>query len=508
MAGKLGKFQIQGFSGWSPKISKRNHIGAIYGLDPQKATNVMVQMLSMTYGNTLDSMLSKFPIKEFENDNEYYWEIIGSARKNIPLVEARTSINGSAVTSGSTVGAGVAPFYLVFAEPWFYDGEVIVGNLNEQYPMRVLGDPIEEGVNYVYKVELMGGITEGIPSARLLAGERFSTEYAPVERGLSRKVGGIHFATPASMRNEWSQIRLHHKVSGELLNQKIAMGIPIIREVNGKVTKSVDTMWMHNVEWEFEKTWSDYKNNLLAYARSNRNSNGEYLNFGKSGEVIRMGAGLFEQMEYCNTEYYAPSDNPLSILKHINSLLYDISFGKIGYGNRTFVIKTGAEGARLFHEAVKQEVSGWQSFQVNADNLGMVKKTTASFSGPTQALAAGYQFTEYYAPMGIHVKLDVDADYDDPVRNKILFNGKPAHSMRYDIMDLGTSDQPNIFKCQIKGKPEYRGYQWGIRNPFTGQTENYNMSYDEDSAIFHRMGTFGVCVLDPSKTVSLIPNIL
>lgn len=35
----------------------------------------------------------------------------------------------------------------------------------------------------------MGGITAGMPAERLQAGERFSVEYAPVERALSRKVG-------------------------------------------------------------------------------------------------------------------------------------------------------------------------------------------------------------------------------------------------------------------------------------------------------------------------------
>lgn len=33
----------------------------------------------------------------------------------------------------------------------------------------------------------MGGITNGIPAERLLAGERFSIEFAPVEREGSRK---------------------------------------------------------------------------------------------------------------------------------------------------------------------------------------------------------------------------------------------------------------------------------------------------------------------------------
>lgn len=41
-------------------------------------------------------------------------------------------------------------------------------------------------------------------------------------------------------------------------------------------------------------------------------------------------------------------------------------------------------------------------------------------------------------------------------------------SYRYDIFDIGTMDQPNIFKCKVKGQEEYRGYQWGpFRNPLT-----------------------------------------
>lgn len=69
------------------------------------------------------------------------------------------------------------------------DGEVIVGNLNQVYPFRILGEPRMEGTNAVYKVELMGGNTTGCPSERLLAGERFSIEFAPVEKEGSRKVG-------------------------------------------------------------------------------------------------------------------------------------------------------------------------------------------------------------------------------------------------------------------------------------------------------------------------------
>lgn len=497
MAGNLKKFQMLGFQHWKG-LTKENHLGSIFQLAPQKATNLMVQLLAFYRGKTLDTLLSQFPVKEFDDDSEYYWDVVGSSKRNIPLVEARDE-DGNVVTSASAnVGAGTAPFYLVFAEDWFADGEYIVGNLNEIYQFRILGDARFEGSNAVYKVELAGGNTTGVPAERLLAGERFSVEAAFVEKELSRKVGDVRFSSPISMRNEWSTVRIQHKVPGSMLNKKLAVGIPVV-DASGK--KSVANMWMHNVEWAVEQQFSDYKNNALAFGRSNRNANGEYMNFGKSGNVIKTGAGLFEQMEVANTMYY----NTFS-LKLLEDAIYELSAGKLDFGERTFIIKTGERGAILFHKAVLNTVSGWTQF-ITDGNPSVIEKTSSKLH--SNALSAGFQFVEYKAPNGVRVKIDVDPFYDDPVRNKIQHpNGGPAMSYRFDIMDMGTMDQPNIFKCKIKGQEEYRGYQWGIRNPFTGQVGNPYMSYDEDSAVIHRMATLGICVLDPTRTMSLIPAVL
>ena len=499
MAGKLGKFQTGTFTSWKG-LTDQNHLGAIYRLAPQKATNLMVQLLALQRGKTLDTFLSQFPVKEFDDDSDYTWDVVGSTRRNIPLIEARDE-NGTVITAESgNVGAGTTPFYLVFGEDWFADGEFIVGNLNEIYQFRILGNPRMEGTNAVYKVELAGGNTLGCPAERLLAGERFSVEAAFVERDLSRKVGDVRFVSPISMRNEWSHIRIQHKVGGAMLDQKLAIGIPTIDNKTGK--KSVTNMWMHNVEWEVEQQFSDYKNNALAFGRSNRNGNGEYTNIGKSGGVIKTGAGLYEQMEVANTMYY----NTFS-LKLIEDSLYELSASKLNMNDRYFLIKTGERGAIQFHKEVLKTVSGWTQFVLDNSSLNVVQKTQSQLH--TNALSAGFQFVEYKAPNDVRVKIDVDPYYDDTVRNKIMHpQGGPAFSYRYDIMYIGTMDQPNIFKCGIKGKTEYRGYQWGLRNPFTGQMNNMNMSFDEDSAVFHRMATLGICVLDPTRTLSLIPAIL
>ena len=447
----LGKFQTREFSYWKG-LTKDNHLGAIFSRAPQKATNLMVQLLAYQRGKTLDTLLNKFPTREFENDEEYTWDVIGSSKRNIPLIEARDE-NGTVVEdNGRMIGVGTAPFYLVFGEDWFADGEFIVGNLNEVYQFRVLGDARMEGTNAVYKVELAGGNTDGVPSERLLAGERFSIEAAFVESELSRKVGDVRFSSPVSMRNEFSTIRIHHKVPGNKINRKLAVGIPVVD--NGKRTTM--NMWMHYVDYELEMQFSDYKNNALAFGRSNRNSNGEYKNIGKSGVVIKTGAGLYEQMDVANTLFY----NQFS-LKLIEDALYELSAAKLGMGDRYFLIKTGERGATQFHKAVLQEISGWSQFTLNGDALGVIQKTQSPLH--SNALAAGFQFVEYKAPNGVRVKIDVDPFYDDPVRNKIQHPlGGPAFSYRYDIMDIGTMDQPNIFKCTVKGEPEIRGYQWGL----------------------------------------------
>ena len=135
MAAKLNKFQMVGFDYWKG-LTKETHLGALGQIAPQKATDIMVQLLAAYRGKSLDTFLSQFPVREFEDDNEYTWDVIGSSKRNIPLVEARDE-NGTPVTEknaedGIMVGAGTAPFYLVFAEDWFADGEYIVGKSRKE----------------------------------------------------------------------------------------------------------------------------------------------------------------------------------------------------------------------------------------------------------------------------------------------------------------------------------------------------------------------------------------
>jgi hypothetical protein len=499
MAASLGKFQVFESQSWSG-LTTKNHLGSIYKLAPQKASNMITKLLAFNYAPTLDTMLSKFPVKYFETDDEFTWDLIGSMERNYPLVEAR--VNGVVVLTGDTnVGAGGEAIELVFAEKAFHDVNVIVGEKNEIYPLRVLEDPTPEAGNYVYKVELMGGVINGMPGSELIGGKRFSKDFSPVEDTLSIKGGDIGFSSPIALRNEFSMIRMQHTAPGNMKKRALILPFEYVDPKDNKV--KVSNAWMEHVEWKFEYEFSMEKSRLLMYARTNRDQNGDYYNIGKSGHVIKMGSGIREQMETSNTVYY----NDFSI-KFLTNMLTELSEGKLSMDERHFVLRTGERGAVQFHEAVKADVSGW--LPIGFDNTGTasIYKTASNLN--QNSYGAGFQFVEWLAPNGIKVTLEVDPFYDDKVRNKILHpKGGVAESYRYDILDIGTKDgEPNIQKAMVKGAEDIRGWEYGLRNPFPSAPEFAVMSNAIDGSTYHRACVAGAIVRDPSRTASLIPSIL
>lgn len=459
----------------------------------------MVRIMSWKYGNVLDTLMSKFATKTLDSDAEYTWDLVGPSSQNYTLLCARDE-NGNEITKqGNNIGANGCPFYLVFEEDWTWRGATIVGNYNEIYPIVVLDEPRFEGGNTVYRVALSGSVPDGIPDERLLAGEKFSFEANFISDDFDREVGNLSFASHNKMSNTFSTIRAKYKVGGKMMDDKLAVGIPI---GDGKGGWKVVNKWMLYVDFEFERQFRDQKNRALAYGTSNRNANGEWLDHDSNGRAIKKSSGLYQQLELGNVYYF----NKFS-LKVLEKALMRLFEGVVDYSDRHVVLITGDAGAMDFHKAVLNETQGWTPFQ-GFDNTNVVYKTNSQYN--QNSLGAGFQFTEYRGPMGIVVSILVDQSYNDPVRNKITMpDGSLAYSHRMDIMDIGSSTNPNIFKVLSKAQPEVRGYQAGpFGNPFTGEVGNNHASYDENSAVAHKRATLGMCVLDPTRTISLIPNVL
>jgi hypothetical protein len=500
--------KIQNFQMYEPKswkgFSTENHLGSIFQKKPQKATNTMLRLLATNRGKNLENYLMQFPVKYFDTNDEFYWELIGSSRRNLPLVEARIDLSGTTVSSStvSNVGANGARFFLVFAEDWFADGNVIVGEKPDLYPIRIVGPASIEGTDAVYECELMGNVKAGIPPEELLGGKKFSKEFSPVEHEMSREVGDIHFTSPFAMRGEFSSIRIKVEVPRTAMGRKLATKLPVVGKDGAQ--RTIDT-WMHYVDFKLEEEFSDEKAKCIAYGKTNRDENGKYNNRGKSGFFIKQGSGIREQMEQSNTYIYSTFD-----LKLVEDVLYSISESKLGLKDRLFVMRTGERGAAQFHKAAQAIASGWNAFNYlgSTGAPAIIQKTTSELH--SNALSFGYQFVEYRAPNGVVLRVEVDPMYDDRERNKVMHpNGGVAESYRYDIMYIGSTDEPNIQIAKVRGMEDIRGYQNGpFGNPFTGKTGNENASWDIDGSVIHKIATFGAIVYDPSRTVTLIPSLL
>jgi hypothetical protein len=489
---KISPFQMTEAQSWAG-LTTKNHLGAIYQAKPQMASKLMTRIHQTNFGMDLDTYLEQFTPLYLDTDDDFEWDLIGSAKKNVPLVEAR--ISGTAVTATDQAGKNHSEIELVFNEQWFSDENVIVGEKNEVYPLQVIADPVMEGANWVYRVVLITGDSDlFVPYEELTAGKRFSKDWSLVEQTLSKKGGLVNFTSPFKMRNSFSMIRMQHTVPGNMIDR------PFATAWKGDDGKTYST-WTQYEDYQFDMQFRMEKNRLLMFARANKDNNGAYHNYGKSGFIKKQGAGIRQQMESSNTAFYSDFS-----IEYLLDILLDLSEGKLPGDKREFVLRTGERGAVQFHKALEANAQLFQPLR----NQDRMYKTSGDSVMAKMGYGYGGQFVEYVGPQGIKVNLSVDSLYDDRERNKIYHpDGGVAESYRYDILDVGTSDgEPNIRKVYVKGSEDGMGYEPGLRHPFSRGGERNIMANSTDGYTMHRWAICGAMVKDPSRTATLIPSVL
>lgn len=500
---RISDLQVGDAKSWSG-ITTRNHLGSIFKVEPQLGSKIISRLLNRYYGTSLESMLSKIPVKTFDTDEDFTWKMIGSSERNIALVEARF-VGGAVIDENDfSVGANGAEFEVIFPERLFAPTDVIVGELNERYPMIVQSE-FEDGTNFGYVVKMYGAdaVVSGIPGEELVSGKLFSKEYSPVSRTGSVRGGETSFTSPIDFRNSFTYIRKQYKCFGDMIDRKIAANFEYVDE-SGK--KQSFTTWLQYQSFVFEHQFQQEKNRAMFYGRTTIGADGKVSNIDKhSGQGIYAGFGLREQMEVSNTYFY----NDFTA-DYLTNILSELSINKLEMDERKFIIRTGEKGAMLFNKAIQAVASGWAPLQ----DTGFQKNVDSKLH--QNARSVGAQYVEYMAPNNIVVSVEVDRSYDDPVRHKVkapttgIFSGGVAESYRMDIFDIGTLDgEPNIQKVMANNQKEVNAYIPGLRDPFRPDGGAPKMVVNSwDGFEMHKYCAFGVMVKDPSRTASLIPAIL
>lgn len=507
MGQQLNPFQFIEQQSWSG-MTMPYTLGSLAMRKPVEAFNTVTKVFAAN--NIPDRMaeMEKYPVmKVDEPDSEIVWDLIGTNYKNLELQEAR--MGTTTVLSSHTVGIGGARFKLVFTENYFGKGEIIVGEYQELYRIRVIDDPSFEGTNYVYDCELMGEAhASGIPGAQLLAGKRFSAElYAPTTLIRHDTKGTLGGSAPFKMKQEMSFVRGDYSVAGIELNRKLNVALPA-----DDAGKKMVAMTIPYKDFIFEQRFRQGIGNALLFGRSNRDANGYYHDKDDNGEFIKTGAGIREQMQVANTFVYDEFS-----LKWVTDALYNMSAGKTNMGERRFRLRTGEKGSQQFHESALQIGTGWattfSNFGGNA-NTNTIKNVQSNLHD--NAFSIGFQIVEFRGPNGIVLTVEVDPTYDDVVRNKIYKDNNPskgvAESYRYDITFEGKVDDGpfnNVTLVKVKGQEGgLRGYTNGpFGNLWTdSRVGNNNAATSKDEYACHKIMSFGVIVRDPTRTVTLLPQ--
>jgi len=494
-------------------ITQMKTLAEIGMIAPEQLPRMVTRMWSDSYGPVLSTLIDKYAhTMTFTTENDYTWKIQGSSYRNIPVIEVRDSA-GNPINSSyasTMVGANGEMVQFVFDKAYFGDGTQILGQHNEMYPFRVIGDGYAEGSNWVVNAVLMGNAYDGCPKEDLYPGMRFSRSYAPVENQLSRRVGNIVTSTPTEMRNGWTTIRKDKKFTGAAdVQQKLCCTIPVktLDANNNVLTKNTD-VWFNYEEWVFWNEWYKEKNEAEMYSRDNRTASGQYVDFGKSGNVIRKGNGIMPQLESGRTVYYSGDFNINDFVDYLNNIFTN---GNIPISERKVVVLTGTQGMTMASRAINQTTSGFipmssgvirNNVEIDAVALGLVKKN----SDNTLTYNEG-QYTKYIGPNGFEVEFVLDMSFDDPVRNKIMAaDGRgPLSSRAFRVIDMGSSTEPNIYRCKLEGSQysDSARYMLGMRNPW-GIKSNI-ISSDEDASSVHTMTSLGACILDPTRCLNYLP---
>jgi len=492
---KISKLQIVEPKHWSG-LTRESHLGAIGYTQPQFVDKTVDRLYEVNYGaDNIVSFINQFPVHYIDEEGEYRWRLHGTEERNIPLVEAE-SVVGTAVTDGDQPGIGHSQFYMTFSERWFDATSVIVGPDPDAYSLRIVEDPVNTGSGVRYKVELITGDENlFVPLADLQEGTLWSEDYGQVEQYLSKRGPEVRHISPFMMENTTSMIRRNYEVPGAMIskgkNHPLAFAFV---DQNGKT----HTAWIDKLGWDFLTQFRRDKGRLLMFGKSNKRSDGNYANKGESGNTIKSGFGLVEQMEGGNTLPYNKFD-----LDMLTKFALDICVGKVAGDKRKLVLSTGEYGAYLFHQAASDKASGYTWLQ-SGHNFKV--------SGNKVTLDEG-QMNSYVSVNGIEFSIVIDPNKDDSVRNKLVHpDGGLVSSRTFDIWDFGTTNgKPNIQRVAVKGEEEFFRYIPGMRDPFTPYnkpTSPQMAASSVDGYAVYKQFIGGVMVRNPFKTGRIVPAVL
>ena len=444
-----------------------------------------------------------------DEDGFVKWRLQGSSLKTVPLLRA-TDIAGNAISATSKFGLGKSRFYMYFSSKQFTDVHIIVGKKGSSYQIRVVSDPAQTGASeFRYEVELFGGdLSKFVPYDCLQPGDVFSVDGAYVEDTFSKKGAGFNYTSNFEMKNTYSMARWEDTVPSNMKNRSLQW---TLRVTDDKGKTSDFMVWDDYASWEKRVQMNIIKNRMINYGKFNADANGALNDFGKSGFTIRTGAGIQEQMESANKDYFSKF-NIDALLDRIT----DLSTNTKGFAEkRDVLVRTGKWGYKLAMEQIKAK----------ATQLSLIQTDKFITSGKDGGYGLNANFTQFTNSDGATVSFMVEPMFDDETdaRNSVMMSelvpglAGSARSYTYEILDLGGMNgmNNNVELYYVEQEADYYSILPGPRSLYRNMAikegkDSWALSASDVDGTKYTYITPEFCVVikDPTRIEVMKPSIL
>ena len=298
-------------------------------------------LLSLVFGTKDDGVSTAIDLitgglgKTMIIDNrEFEWSVMIDSEHAVNIRYAK--FNGVEITSSNytTITAGIngAPIYIGLEERMFGPGAILSFD-DYRFQVRINGVPYQDGSAWVYECYVVDGSQASyIPGELLLPGRQVSRMGSAYEE-YSDEADIISYQTPFKMRNHLQTLRLTYDITGDAYSTVLAIALK--DPESGKTSY----LWADYQYWKALREWKRREEKTLLFGKSNRLSDGTYINKGTNGRVAPTMSGLFEQISPANVRYYTTLTAEL-----LEDYLFDLCYNILGTNERKFMALTGEMG--------------------------------------------------------------------------------------------------------------------------------------------------------------------
>lgn len=471
-------------SKWFSDLVDENMLSNALVTKPHEVSPVISYIFGrFDQGNIIDFITNGMGKTMTIENRQYEWNVMIEHDKAVTIRDAKAG--GAAITSTSTPGLNGQTIQLWLEDKWFGPGAILAFD-DREYQVRVVGDPYQDGMDWVYTVVMADGQKDSYVHPDYLAiGKQVSREGSAYEE-YSEEADIVNYQTPFKLRNHLTTMRLTYDITGD------AYSSVMIVAFRDPKTKKQTLYWSVYQEWVAMRQWFERIDRQTMYSKFNANADGTVTLRGTNGRPVYIGAGLLQQIAPANRKTYTSLTLDL-----LDTFMFDLSYNILGQGERKFLALTGEMGMKEFDKVLREKASGYTLID------------TKFVSGGGQELELGGQFVTYRGLNGVEMTLKHFPIYDNPVYNRKLHpvSGKPLESYRMTFIDFGMRDgESNIMKVVRKDREFVMWHVAGSVAPGSGHAKSISTlrANAKDGYSVNFLSEQGIMLKDPTTSGELV----